>query len=353
MDAHQKYKTTNDRRISEEKQSEHERDYTDPVKHYVRRNVWVPAASDRLRKVKEREQRRLDYFTLCAEKAIDVHYFYMQNLIEGNDGRGYPTVVYCERDAVHYENLAANLGRTRGFFADFEYLVLNRNKQISKDFYLALPFDIYNLDFTGVCFPKGEPPFSRTLEAIITLITELGQPGYRRGFDIFFTFRAQRSAENETAVTQLRENLDDNIRQYQWYNDLFIGRHGNVAGLLRTRYHEFLLCSLPKLIGGFGKTAGFQVTCPYSLYYPRPNPQNPVYYIVSFVLKFDWVGVDMPIFGRRVRQQVPLQDIVTCSYLQMIRENIGRDIQNVGTTKFPRQTYRDEVTNLLDAVNNP
>jgi len=353
MDAHQKYKTTNDRRISEEKQSEHERDYTDAEKHYVRKHVWEPAASDRLIKINATESRQLKYFTLCAEKAIDVYYFYFKNLIGDYDGLGYPTVAYCECDTGHYETLAANLGRTLGFHAYFEDLVLDQENPKSKEFYSSLPFDIYNLDFTGVCFPRGEPPFSRTLDAIVTLINKLGQPGYRSGFDIFFTFRAQRSEENRDAIRDLKNNLDDNIRSYPWYNDLFIFRHQSVEELLQSRYHEFLLCSLPKLIGGLSRVAGFQVSCPFSLYYPRPNSQNPKYYIVSFVLKFDWVGVDAPRFGRRVRQQIPLQDIVTDAYLQMIRAIIERNIQNVGSIKFPRQIYIDEVNQILNAVNNP
>jgi len=283
MNDHQINDEKADRLLRENKQQEHIRDYSDPEKHYVRRDIWAPAASSRLQKLTGAD-RRLKYFTLCAEKAIDVHYFGIHNLIEENDGRGYPSVAFCECFPDQYENIAANLGRTRGFLSKFEDLVLNRETDESKSFYSELPFDVYNLDFTGVCFPRGDSPFSNTLAAIVALIEELAKEKHRGGFEMFLTFRAKRSEENEEAINELRRNLRDNRNQYAWYDQAFQKKYGSEGQLLQSRYHEFLLCALPKLIGRFGKQAGFRVSCPYSLYYARPNNQNPDYYIISFVL---------------------------------------------------------------------
>jgi len=337
-----------DRRLRESKQRDHERDYTDPEKHFVRKNAWMLAAQNRLQRVRDAGREHLKYFTLCAEKAIDVHLFGIEDLVEF-DGRGYPKVVFCECYPDQYELIAANLGRTRGFLAYFEDLVLDRNRPESEDFYLELPFDVYNLDFTGVCFPKAEPPFSRTLKAIFTLIEE-GLPTYQQGFDMFFTFRAQRSEENEEAIKALRDNTRDNRRQYDWFSDAFVERYGDDMGrLLGSRYHEFLLLTLPKLLGRFGNEAGFKVACTHRLYYPRPNVQNPQYYIVSFGLSFDWVGEDTGL-RRSVRQQVPKQEIVTEAYLRMMRQLIEQDITNVGAARFPRDQYKQEVQELLALV---
>lgn len=352
MNLHQTTDTIADRLSREEKQREHVRDYSDPEKHYVRKDVWAPVAFDRLQKLRVHEHRRLKYFTLCAEKAIDVHYFGIQNLIEEYDGRGYPSVAFCEYFADQYEIIASNLGRTRGFLSRFEDLVLRRETEESKSFYSELPFDIYNLDFTGVCFPRKDSPFSNTLQAIIALIEELGTEKFKGGFDMFFTFRAQRSAENAVAIRQLRDNLRENRRQYDWYDQAFRRKYGDVGELLHARYHEFLLCALPKLIGRIGKQSGFQVSCPYSLYYPRPNIQNPNYYIISFILSFDWIGINREVL-RSVRQRIPHQEIATEAYLNMIRTTVERDIQNVGATRFARAAYEREVTDLLTAVENP
>jgi hypothetical protein len=344
--------TNANRIIREEKQREHAREYTDPEKHYVRKNVWQPAAIDRLQKLRVREQRRLKYFTLCAEKAIDIHYFGISNLIEDRDGLGYPSVAFCECFPDQYEMIAANLGRTRGFLSRFEDLVLDRESEVSKSFYSELPFDIYNLDFTGVCFPSGDSPFSNTLNAIVALIEELGTEKYHRGFEMFFTFRAKRSEENEEAITQLKDNLRDNRDHYGWYNHAFEEKYGDIGRLLKTRYHEFLLCALPKLIGQFGRRSGFQVACPYRLFYPRPNIKKPNYYIISFVLSFDWIGPNKD--GRRaVRQVISRQEIATSAYLDLIRVTVERDVQNVSSTPFPREDYKREVADLLEAVENP
>jgi hypothetical protein len=334
------------RLLREQKQLEYRRDYTDPIKHYVRKNGWVSAAQERLRKVQDEGREYLTYFTLCAEKAIDVRLFGIQeNLVEFDD-RGYPGVVFCECDAGPYELIAANLGRTLGILAYFEDLVLDRDSDESKIFYSKLPFDVYNLDFTSVCFPRTDPPFSKTLEAIVTLIEVLGASPYPTGFDMFFTFRAQRSQENEEAIRALRDNLSDNRRQYDWFDKAFANRYGDVGQLLQRGYHEFLLQTLPKLIGRFGVRAGFRVACPYSLCYARPSAQCPDYYIISFGLSFDWEGEDTGI-RRAVRQRVPKQEIITEAYLRMMQQIIGQDIMNVGTIRFARDQYEQDVQTLL------
>lgn len=338
-----------DRRLRESKQREHKQDYTGPVKQFVRKHAWVPAAQDRLHRVRNEECEYLRYFTLCAEKAIDVHLFWIESLIEFN-GREYPDVVFCECYPDQYELIAARLGRTRGFLADFEDLVLDRNRPESRDFYSTLPFDVYNLDFTGVCFPRADAPFSRTLNAIVTLVNELAGLPEKRGFDMLLTFRAKRSEENEDAINQLKDNVRDNRRQYDWFNHAFMEMYGDDIGpLLHRRYYEFLLLTLPKLLGRFGNEAGFRMACTHRFYYPRPDARNPNYHIISFGLSFDWEGEDAGL-RRSVRQQIPRQEVIAEAYIQMMRRIIEEDITNVGATQFPRDQYRQEVQNLLALV---
>lgn len=349
MAGHQRDETAEDRLVRESKQREHERDYTDPVKHFVRKQVWVPVGQARLQTLRhERRGESLKYFTLCAKKAIDVHLFGMENLVEF-DGRGYPGVVFCECFPDQYSLITASLRRTRGFLAYFEDLVLERESPESQDFYSELPFDVYNLDFTGVCFPKAEPPFSKTLDAIVALIEVLASPPYREGFDIFLTFRAKRSEENEKAISQLKGNVRENRTQHDWYNDAFVQMHGDNIGPLLQTYHEFLLRTLPKLLGKFAKEAGFRVACPHSLCYPRPDAQHPQYYIISFVLSFDWVEADVAV-RRSIRQPVSRDEVVTDAYFSMMRQVIGQQIKNVGAVRFARDRYAQEVQELLRLV---
>ena len=351
MGNHRRAETASERALRDGKQREHEQDYTDPEKHYVRKHAWVPAAQARVERLRcEGTAEYLRYFTLCAEKAIDVHLFGVQESLVEFDDKGYPGVVFCECYPDQFEAITARLDRTTGILGYFEDLVLDASCQASQLFTSELPFDVYNLDFTGVCFPESEPPFSRTLDAIVTLVEQLGHPPFQKGFDIFLTFRAQKSQVNEDAIRQLRANVQDNRTQYDWFDELFAGNHGDSVGTLaQSRYHEFLLLSLPKLVGRFGERAGFRLTCPHRLCYARPTAQDAQFYIVSFVLTFDWEGEDATI-ERSVRQSVPAQEARTEAYLRMVRNLVQQDVCNVGTTRFAREQYRREVQVLLALV---
>ena len=352
MNGHRKSLTDEERLLREEKLREHARDYTDPIKHFVRRQAWIPAAQCRLQKAQAaRGVEHLRYFTLCAEKAIDVHLFYFRENLIDHDGRRYPQVVFCECYPDQFELIATRLSGTRGFLARFEDLVLDRNCEVSKDFYSELPFDIYNLDFTAACFPRGDPPFSDTLNAIVTLVEALAEEEPRpQGFEMFLTFRARRSEENEEAIRDLRANVRENMQQFQWFHEAFERSYGpSVGELVNDGYHEFLLVALPKLLGQFAKDSGFRVECPYRLYYPRPDPQRPEFYIISFVLSLDWVGVSTT-SRRSVRQPAPTQAITTVAYVEMVRHVVEHTPINVGTARFPRGEYEQEVQELLSLV---
>ncbi len=332
-----------DRRLRESKQREHKQDYTGPVKQFVRKHAWVPAAQSRHEIVRDEGREHLRYFTLCAEEAIDVRLFRKEKLVE-SDGRGYPDIVFCEHFPDQYAVIAESLGRTRGFLADFKSLVLDRNEPKSEDFYSELPFDVYNLDFTGMCFPRGDPPFSRTLDAIVSLVDELGKPRYQKGFDIFLTFRADRSNENEEAIKQLKGHVRENKRERDWFRNAFVERYEDVGRLLDSKYHEFLLLTLPKLFGSFGMDAGFRVTCPYRLYYQRPNPPSPpLFYMISFVLSFDWVKERR----KSLQRLCSRQEILLHAYTKLLQQLFKQDITNVNKVQFDYDLYEQEVKELL------
>ena len=337
------------RRLEEVKRLGHKSDYTGPVKQWVRRHAWLPLGQARLEMVKDQGAAEyLTYFTLCAEKAIDVRLFWIEDLLQFN-GHEYPGVVFCECSPESYEMIASRLGRTKGFRAFFEDLVLGEDAAKSVDFYSSLHFDVYNLDFTGVCFPNSDPPYSKTLAAIVTLIQRLGEPPYQRGFDMLLTFRAQRSMDNDQAVTQLKSNIRDNRRRLAWFDDLFRQRYsGDMAELIGT-YHEFLLVALPKFLGRVAKASGFGVRCPFRVYYPRPDAERPEYHIVSFGLSFEWVGTTSQV-RPSVRQQVPSEEITADYYFGMMRQIIEGDIVNVESVRFARDRYKREVEDLLALI---
>lgn len=350
MNGHRRSVTDEERLLREQKLRERRQDYRHRVKHWVRTNAWVPVARQRLQRVRnEREAQYLKYFTLCAEEAIDVRLFGIQEDLVEVDERGCPQVVFCECYAEQYELIARALGRTNGYKAWFEDLVLDRASPISQDFYSELPFDIYNLDFSGVCFPRADPPFSRTLEAIVSLVEVLGgEASYRRGFDIFVTFRAQRSQENEEAIRQLRRNLSANRRDFPWFDQAFEQNYGPDAGTLVDRqYHQFLLLALPKLLGLFGSECGFRVECLHRLYYPRPSAEHPQYRIISFIMSFDWVGTSSSL-ARSVRQPSPAHVVTAVAYADMVRQAVEQRPINVSALAYDWDQCERELQALLD-----
>jgi hypothetical protein len=338
-----------DRRLEERKRTEHRREYTDSIKQYVRMHGWVPAARERLNKIRETGRTYLKYFTLCAGLAIDVWWFYLYEDLIDYDERGFPDVVFCERVPEEYEEIGRGLKRTRGYLASFEELILKRETENSIDFFSQLPFDVYNLDFSGVCFPKKEPPFSSTLESITTLIRVLGEPEYRQqGFDMFFTFRAQESEENRDAINDLRTNLRENRKYFSEFNTLITQKYGaNLENL--NHYHDLLLITLPKYLGKLGMDIGFRVRMTHRYYYPRPTLEHPEFYIISFGLSFDWVERATEL--RRGLHQPVLRDEITIdAYHEMMIQLVRDDISNVEAIRFAREDYRVQVQQLLETV---
>ncbi len=335
------------RRLQENKQIDRGRDYKDPIKQYVRRRGWVPAARSRLEKTDPRKE-HLKYFTLCGKLAIDVLWFYASESLLFKDGKGYPEVVFCEHFPDEYEKINRRLGRTSGIIASFEDLILNKDSEESKYFYSEAPFDVYNLDFTGGCFPEIEPPFSRTLDSIVTLINDLGQQENPSSFDIFFTFRAQRSEENRDAVRELRRNLNSNREAHPRFKELIEERFGEELEGLVDNYHDLLLLTLPKYLGRIGCEAGFRVECTHRFYYPRPSNHDPRYHIISFGLSFDWIEENR-VRNRDLLQPVPSREILTSAYLEMMESLLVSDIPNVDSIRFSREGYRNEIESLLAA----
>ena len=336
----------------EHKLSAHRREFTDADKHFVRRNGWLPAAQERLEKNRIGNKNYLRYFTLCAAKAIDVSLFFTQELVEF-DGRRYPDVVFCENNANVYATITGRLRDTIGFLAEFQDLVLDRETRKSTEFYseLELQFDVFNLDFTGMCFPLSEPPYSRTLEAIVQLITHLsGQPKCK-GFDIFFTFRAQRSAENRGAVTTLKDNLRENRTHHPFFREALQTNYNNNLGTLADRqYHKFLLLALPKFIGSIGVQSGLKVVCTHR-YYVLHDDVAPPYHIISFGMSFDPTRVRQA--GEGLQQTVISEEIIISAYIDMLRDLVGIEAINVPATRYNRPELEKEVQDLIELTENP
>lgn len=294
----------------------------DPLKHYVRIHGWVDAARQRLVELQQQGAEReygLRYFTLCGKDGIDIFLFERERLIR-NDDRGFPSVYYCELYYPHFAELKPILGRTAGARDKFEDLV-NRpwfRKRVRNE-----PFDVVNLDFSGSCFPKEDPPFSRTLKSLYTLLEyQIGQD-----FDLFVTFKASRSYENEAAVQELLENMEKNFHQSAHVRDKFQERFSGISlnQFLRNYYGQFLLITFPKILFGFAMNHGFVGNCTKKFVYQRATNHNRRYYqIVKFIFSFRTVVTGRSFSDVSRRHQIP-----SCYYEESVMEDLDKPILDV------------------------
>jgi len=157
----------------------------DILKHFVRRDGWLPASIEQLSRIsggkRQLNKEPLKYFTFCASHAIDVFMLEKENVLKRNSKTGRLDGVYfCEYDLDGFGKIAELIGSIdQGFLGKFEKIVLFeedeetrgksyldeevafspkvREKLRLKDTYERLrqsfPFDIINLDVYGCMFP--------------------------------------------------------------------------------------------------------------------------------------------------------------------------------------------------------
>ena len=212
-------------------------DFGGLIKHTARYLLWLPEA----RTLRTEKNRFLKYFTLPGRWAWDILFFARNNIIEKGE-RGYPGVRFCDNNVKSYTDAKRLLGSTIGKKENFEALVLNDHPE----FWDGFPYDLYNLDFCGTCFPDDQPPFSDTFRAIAKII-ENHVTANRFPFVIFLTMKTLDSQTNEEAKTQLKENIETN-REDQVFAVRINNLIPNVEHFIRSNFVDFIIVSVPKII---------------------------------------------------------------------------------------------------------
>lgn len=169
----------------------------DVVKHYVRRNAWLPAALEQ-REATVASGRPITYLTFCAAQALDIFLFLKEGVLIRDPKTDVVTnTYYCERKSEVFREIADLVGpHDQGFLGDFQEMVLfedddfTRNlryddlrqrynsqqrrrldiKQKHERFRRAMPFDIINLDICGTIFPPYGGVHSPMMECIDRLL---------------------------------------------------------------------------------------------------------------------------------------------------------------------------------------
>lgn len=248
------------------------------IKHAARYRLWLPEALS----LKREKGGFLRYFTLPGKWAYDVFFFHNERIIR-HAVRGFPDVRFCDNNANYFATAKRLLGNTVGIQANFETVVL----MDKREFWDGFPYDIYNLDFCGTCFPKDQPPFSETFQAIVKIIEEHVRKKCFP-FVVFLTMKALIDETNAHARQELIDNIESNRAQPE-FKSAFDQAIPNTAEFVQRSFCDFILVSIPKLICYLARDH-CNVEVRQRAKYARTLGSNKSYYIVKFVFRF--VGRD-------------------------------------------------------------
>ncbi len=244
------------------------------LKHAARYRLWRPEALS----LKQENGRVLKYFTLPGKWAYDVFFLCNEGVIR-REVRGFPDVRFCDNNANYFATAKRLLGNTVGIQANFETVVL----EDKREFWDGFPYDIYNLDFCGTCFPNDQPPFSETFKAISDIMEAHVYHKYFP-FVVFLTMKALIDETNARARQELMDNIESNRAQAVFKN-AFDQVIPNTAEFVRRNFCDFIIVSVPKLICHLARDhCGVEVR--QRAKYARTSEDGKDYFIVKFVFRF-------------------------------------------------------------------
>ena len=260
-----------------------------PTKHYIRQEIWLPAAIRRGSQL----GRPITYFTLTTPDLLDIKVLDRAGLLERTQ-RGYPGIGFCEKDDKTYSDIIRRLQWCPlSYKGSFEDMALEED-----DFGSRFGFDTVNLDFTWVPFAENESPLDGTWGAIRRVLEV--QYEKRISFDLFLTFRGSLEGTDQNSIAKLVDLLAINLSDGRGVGefDKRVG-HLDVDRLLSEDYLTFLALGLPKLLVGDALEIGFHVSNPNVYSYQRVGSEE-TYNIIKFVF-----GLEVPESAEREFGAVP------------------------------------------------
>jgi hypothetical protein len=161
-----------------------------PLKHYIRKEVWLPHSRERLkaiRKASKGRPRRLRYFTFCAVGALDVLLLDRERILQKSATGEFDKVYFFDRDEDSVVETRKRIPGANGFPGDFVKVVLQaqpgdedvlatldspanlqdtqvvredqRTRAQLQQLMTGFPFDVINLDVERYLFrPKEQLP---------------------------------------------------------------------------------------------------------------------------------------------------------------------------------------------------
>lgn len=302
--------------IDPEIHREREREYRDPEKHWVRREVWLKT----LRDLSKEKKRGLRYLTLPSFYRLDVSLFLRENLLEfiKTDAGVSTNAVYVaafELDPTKYGRM---VGQSPPFIlfgrGAIEDAIVDASNEYFEQLASLFPFDVVNLDLTTSLTPRHEGPYSKTMQAIDTVLRRQADCAGR--WALFLTVRNVPNDWEKRALKQFFENLQSNLTTYPKAQQVFFERYQetDVVGLKNKDTKMCISQSVAKWLTDRANSYGVRLETMNCYRYDRYSEVYDPYTIAKYVLVFS----KGPILSARVPMKaIPRQswmddDVVTC-----------------------------------------
>jgi hypothetical protein len=306
------------------------REFGGVLKHAARELLWLPEAKS----LREEKKRYLTYFTLPGKWAWDIFFFERNGILEKR-GRGFPHVRFCDNNTESYATAKRLLGNTVGKRENFEDVVLNGGREFWDEF----PYDLYNLDFCGTCFPDEQPPFSDTFEAITRIIeNHVSQRHFP--FSLLLTMKALADETSIRAQEELKANIETN-RADVYFADQINEVIPDTEKFVRANFADFILISIAKIICHLAK-AHCDVEIRNRAKYPR---QDGAYFITKFVFRFTGregrsLRIASPMYASNVLKAIALNNVMSID-----KSCISREIKRSHSelVEYVRSKYEEVV----------
>lgn len=298
---------------------------TDVVKHYVRRQAWLPAAIDQAESTRD-SGREPKYLTFCAAEAIDIFLFLKEGVLTRDPNTDSVLNTYfCEKDPLVFSEISQKVGpHEQGFFGDFEDMILfeddedtrgldfdDIHSRYSRDlrrrlstkarhqrFRSAVPFDVMNLDVCGTFFPPRSGVLSPMLQSIRRLLdwqTESAKEDTRfDSFTLFLTSHVECGKVNDEAMNDLVTMIETNQATYAGFSQALERRFGTIDPhiIASNDFVGFYCIALPKVVISEAFQRGWQAQVRFSGLYQRSKrtargAAPTTYSMLAWVGRFD------------------------------------------------------------------
>jgi hypothetical protein len=234
------------------------------LKHYIRKNVWLPLCRVRLTALNKasRGRRRLKYFTFCAVGALDVLLLDRAKIIKKSEAGEFDTVYFFDRSQESVVETRKRIPGANGFPGDFVKIVLQaqegdelvealdspsnlqntsdvRKSQMERAQLLkviaAFPIDVINLDLEQYMFRSKEELPGQLVNALRRIFDWQKREGkFDRGrvynleeFTLMFTTQVGPPNLSANYLAYLRDTcLQSNLDENEQLRAPFLERSG-------------------------------------------------------------------------------------------------------------------------------